>query len=195
MRYFRMLLKALLALVLFALVLIGAGIGWFAYQWRTIDRVYATYDELMSEKRFSLLLQMRKWVPENARDIHCRSTAALGSGTATFSCRMTEQAFRQFAREMSYALATNAFCKLDYGESYDQSGGECRERWYEEMAETDRARQGKLVFGERPVPESFLSCTESHAFDGCHAERVYRRILVYDLKDGVLYGYAWRNLL
>ena len=114
MRYFRMLLKALLALVLFALVLIGAGIGWFAYQCRTIDRVYATYDELMSEKRFSMLLQMRKWVPGNARDIHCHSTAALGSGAATFSCRMTERAFRQFAREMSYALATNAFCKLDY---------------------------------------------------------------------------------
>ena len=63
------------------------------------------------------------------------------------------------------------------------------------MTETDHERQLKLVFGDGAVPANFLSHTDSHAFDGCHAGLVYRYILVYDLNAGVLYGYAWSNWL
>ena len=94
-----------------------------------------------------------------------------------------------------HALCTNAFQKLDYGEGYGEQEGECSRRWYRKMAETDHGRQLKLVFGDGAVPANFLSHTDSHAFDGCHAELVYRRILVYDLDVGVLYGYAWHNWL
>ena len=195
MRCFRVLLKALLALVLIVLALIGSIIGCVAYQSRTIDRTYATYDDMMDEPRLTKGLGLQKWIPANARDIQCRSTATFGSATASFNCKMTEREFRAFAQEMSYALCTNAFQKLDYGERYNEQGGECFDRWCRKMAETDHERQLKLVFGDGTVPANFLSRTDSHAFDGCHAGLVYRRILVYDLKAGVLYGYAWRNLL
>ena len=195
MRFVRILLKALLALVLIVLALIGSIVGCVAYQTRTIDTTYATYGEMMDESRLTKGLGLQKWVPANARDIRCRSTATFGSATANFNCRMTEREFRTFAQEMSYALCTNAFQKLDYGEAYAEQGGKSFDRWCKEMAETDHERQQKLVFGDGAPPSNFLSHTDSHAFDGCHAGLVYKRILVYDLNAGILYGYAWRNWL
>ena len=195
MRFVRILFKVLLVLVLIALALIGSIVGSVAYQCRTIDRTYATYGEMMDESRLSKGLGMQKWVPTNARNIQCRSTATFGSATANFNCRMTEGEFRAFAQEMSYSLCTNAFQKLDYAEAYNEQGGECFNRWCRKMAETDHERQLKLVFGDGSVASNFLSHTDSHAFDGCHAGLVYRRILVYDLDGGVLYGYAWHNWL
>ena len=195
MRVVRILLKVLLVLALVVLALIGSIVGCVAYQSRTIDRTYATYGEMMDESRLTKALGLQKWLPANARDIRCRSTATFGSATANFYCRMTEREFRSFALEMSYALCTNAFLKLDYGESYNEQGGECFDRWCRKMAETDHERQLKLVFGDGVAATNFLSHTDSHAFDGCHAGLVYRRILVYDLDGGVLYGYAWHNWL
>ena len=194
-RFVRMLLKVLLALVLVVLALIGSIVGFVVYQSRTIDRTYATYGEMMDESRLTKALGLQKWVPTSARDIRCRSTATFGSATANFNCRMTERDFRAFAQEMSYALCTNAFQKLDYGEAYNEQGGECFNRWCRKMAETDHERQLKLVFGCGAAATNLLSHTDSHAFDGCHAGLVYQRILVYDLDAGILYGYAWSNWL
>ena len=191
----RILLKVLLAFVLIVLALIGSIVGCFAYQCRTIDRTYATCGDMMGEPRLTKALGLQKWVPANARDILCRSTATFGSATANFSCKMTEREFRAFAQEMSYALCTNAFQKLDYGEAYNEQGGKCFDRWCRKMTETDHERQLKLVFGDGAVPANFLSHTDSHAFDGYHAGLVYQYILVYDLNAGVLYGYAWSNWL
>ena len=190
-----MLLKALLALALIVLALIGSIVGCVAYQSRTIDRTYVTYGDMMNESRLSKGLGLQKWVPANARNIQCHSTGTFGSATANFNCKMTEREFRAFAQEMSYALFTNAFQKLDYGEAYNEQGGKCFDRWCRKMAETDHERQLKLVFGDGTVPADFLSHTDSHAFDGCHAGLVYQHILVYDLNAGVLYGYAWSNWL
>lgn len=195
MRFVRILLKVLLVLVLVVLALIGSIVGCVAYLTRTIDTTYATYGEMMDEPRLTKALGLQKWMPANAREIRCRSTATFGSATANFNCRLTEREFRAFAQEMSYALCTNVFRKLDYGEAYNEQGGECFDRWCRKMSETDYDRQLNLVFGDRAVPAYFLSHTDSHAFDGCHAGLVYRRILVYDLDAGVLYGYAWSNWL
>ena len=84
MKWIRIALKVLLAIVLITLALIGSIVGCVAYQSRTIDRTYAAYGDMMDESRQNKALGLRKWVPANAR-------------------------------EMSYALCSNAFQKLDYG--------------------------------------------------------------------------------
>ena len=115
MRFVRILLKVLLALVLIVLALIGSIVGCVAYQTRTIDTTYATYGEMMDESRLTKGLGLQKWVPASARDIQCRSTATFGSATANFNCRMTEREFRAFAQEKSYALIYDVDAGILYG--------------------------------------------------------------------------------
>lgn len=158
-----------------------------AYDCRTIDRSYATQEEMIRGSRSK---RFAKWLPHMATDIHYLSHGKFGEFTEHLTCRCREADLVRFAHEHAYPLATNAFTVLDY---YIPEQGDVS-RAYAQMAK-DPETQRRLVFGDRPLPERFISLTCSRAFGGGASGGQWRVILVLDLDTGELTGYRWTNWL
>ena len=174
-------------LMLFVL-LAGVVVGCYSYQTRTIDHVYATYDEMMDERRAR---HLRRWLPNTATNIHFASKAKFGMHTDHFSCSLSESEFARFAQEHSYVIATNSFIMLDYGSPEQEDAGFAR--WRREQMARDADTQRRLVFGGAPAPKNYLSHTESHAFEGGAIGGNSRYIVVFDRDAGRLTGYVYVN--
>lgn len=163
---------------------LGAGM---AYDCRTIDRSYATWEEMVRGSRSK---RFAEWLPHTATNIHYLSHGKFGETTERLTCRCKEADLVRFAHEHAYPLATNAFTMLDY---YIPEQGDVS--WaYAQMAK-DPETQRRLVFGDRPLPERFISLTCSRAFDGGASGGQWRVILVLDRDTDELTGYHWANWL
>lgn len=163
---------------------LGAGM---AYDCRTIDRSYATWEEMVRGSRSK---RFAEWLPHTAADIHYLSHGKFGETTERLTCRCKEADLVRFAHEHAYPLATNAFTMLDY---YIPEQGDVSLA-YAQMAK-DPETQRRLVFGDRPLPERFISLTCSRAFDGGASGGQWRVILVLDRDTDELIGYHWANWL
>ena len=176
---------AAIAIAFILFVMLG-----FLYRTRTIDRVYASVDDMEREPRTCHVL---RYLPSTATDIRFVSKARFGEYTDRFACKITESEFFRLANKRSYVVATNSFTKLDYG-SYEQEDSGFVS-WRDEQIESDEERQRRLVFGDAPAPTRFFSITDSHAFDGGAIGGNWREIVVFDRDSGKLTGYLWANLL
>ncbi len=161
--------------------------GRMAYDCRTIDRTYATREEMMRDSRSK---RFAKWLPHTTTDIHYLSQGKFGEFTEHLTCRCKESELVRFAHEHAYPLATNAFTMLDY---YIPEQGDVS--WAYAQMEKDPKTQRRLVFGDRPLPERFISLTRSRAFDGGASGGQWRVILVLDRNTDELTGYHWTNWL
>lgn len=185
------LLKGCLWVTLIFLALVGTLIvGPCFYRYRTIDRDYVTYDELMAESRAR---RVCRFLPATATDIHYFSNLRFGSCTERFSCKVAERDFVDFARSKSYPLATNAFKMLDY--AVPEAEGKTARQYRMERMARDHETQTRLVFGKSPHPSRYFSYTDSHEFDGGACSGSHRNIIVYDRDSGRLVGYLWMNWL
>ena len=160
---------------------------WMSWQFRVIDCRYATKGEMDGGSRPRAFA---RWLPSSAKDIHYRSAAKFGEVEERLTCYCDEADLVRYAVEHSYPLATNSFVMLDYPIS-DQGSL----RYVEERMSKDAETQQRLVFGERPLPERFISLTQSHAFDGGACGGSWRVILVLDRDTGEMSGYHWNNCL
>ena len=146
---------------------------WMSWQFRVIDCRYATQGEMdgggFRPRAFA------RWLPPGAKDI---------------TCYCDEADLVRYAVEHSYPLATNSFVMLDY---HIPEQGSLQH--VEEQMAKDAETQQRLVFGERPLPERFISLTQSHAFDGGACGGEWRVILVLDRDTGEMSGYHWNNCL
>ena len=179
-------------------ILVAAGFAVFAvaavsamlmsWQCRAIDRRYATTGEMdgggFRPRAFA------RWLPPGAKDIHYRSEAKFGQVEERLTCYCDEADLVRYAVEHSYPLATNSFVMLDY----HIPEAESLQHVEEQMAK-DAETQQRLVFGERPLPERFISLTQSHAFDGGACGGSWRVIFVLDRDTGEMSGYHWNNCL
>lgn len=158
-----------------------------ACEYRTIDCSYATRSEMTVGSRRAA--SFAKWLPPAATDIRYFSEAKFGGCTERVTCRCEEAELIRFAEERSYPLATNSFIKLDYyiPEQDDRFV-------YEQMAR-DAETQHQLVFGDRPLPENYISLTRSHAFGRSGGGGSYRVIFVFDRDAKELTGYHKESLL
>lgn len=191
MKTWKRLLKGCFRVVLIFVVLVGTLIvGPCIYKYRTIDRNYATYEEVAAEPRAKRMCQ---FLPVIATDIHYFSELRFGSCTERFNCKVTERDFVDFARLKKYSLVTNAFKMLEY--AIPESEGECGRRWRMERMARDHETQCRLVFGETPLPAHYLSYTDSHEFDGGARAGSYRNIIVFDRDSERLIGYLWMSWL
>ena len=161
---------------------------WMSWQFRVIDCRYATQGEMdgggFRPRAFA------RWLPPGAKDIHYRSEAKFGQVEERLTCRCDEADLVRYAVEHSYPLATNSFVMLDY---HIPEAGSLQH--VEEQMSKDAETQQRLVFGERPLPERFISLTQSHAFDGGACGGRWRVILVLDRDTGEMSGYHWNNCL
>lgn len=187
-------IKTLLKLVLVIVVIVVSFILFvvfgFLYRTRTIDRVYASIDDMEREPRTRHVLC---YLPSTATDIRFVSKAHFGEYTDRFACIITESEFFRLAKKHSYCVATNSFIRLDCGK-YEQEGGE-RIGWRNGQVESDDERGRHLVFGDAPAPTRFFSITDSHTFDGRAIGGSWLRVVVFDRDSGKLTGYVWGNLL
>ena len=177
---------ALIVLAIFAAVMVGG----YCHATKTIDCVYGSYDEMMGERRAE---HLRRWLPSSATDIHFVSKARFGRHEERFSCAVSEPEFVRFAEGHSYAIATNSFIRLDYGQPEQEDSG--LRRWRMEREAHDAETQRRLVFGDAPAPERYFSHTESHAFDGGAVGGSWRCVIVFDRDAGRLTGYFSESLL
>ena len=161
---------------------------WMSWQFRVIDCRYATQGEMdgggFRPRAFA------RWLPPDVKDIHYRSEAKFGQVEERLTCRCDEADLVRYAVEHSYPLATNSFVMLDY---HIPEAGSLQH--VEEQMSKDAETQQRLVFGERPLPERFISLTQSHAFDGGACGGSWRDILVLDRDTGEMSGYHWNNCL
>lgn len=174
--------------VFFLIVAAGAVMGiFFAYEYRTIDCSFATNREMngssMRAARFS------RCIPPTVTDIHYYSEAKFGECTERLTCHCEEADLVRFAVEHSYPLATNSFMMLDY--YIPEQGGS---HVYEQMAK-DSETQHRLVFGDKPLPDRYISLTRSHAFGGGAVGGSWRVILVLDRDTNKLTAYHRDNCL
>ena len=176
-------------LIVFGLA-VGYAIGVFLYRTRTIDRVYASVDEMEDDPRTR---HVQRFLPKSATNIHFISEAKFGEHTDRFSCQVTEADFICFAKERSYIIATNSFTALDFAH-YDQEDREYV-RWRNAQMDSSDNVQRRHVFGDASAPRRFFSITESHAFDGGAIGGNCLGIIVFDRDTGMLTGYDWANLL
>ena len=170
---------------LFTMVSISA--MWMSWQFRVIDCRYAAKGEMdggFRPRKFA------RWLPPSAKDIHYRSEAKFGQVEERLTCYCDEADLVRYAVEHSYPLATNSFVMLDY---HIPEQGSLRH--VKEQMSKDAETQQRLVFGERPLPERFISLTQSHAFDGGACGGSWRVILVLDRDTGEMSGYHWANWL
>lgn len=186
----KMLLKLAAVVAAVAVAFILFVVLGFLYRTRTVDKIYASVDDMEREPRTRNVL---RYLPSTATDIHFISKARFGEYTDRFSCKIEESEFIRFAKERSYVVATNSFTKLDYGSNEQEDGGIVV--WRSEQIESDAERQRQLVFGDAPAPTRFLSISDSHAFDGGAIGGSWRRIFVFDRDSDKLTGYLWANLL
>ena len=170
---------------LFTMVSISA--MWMSWQFRVIDCRYAAKDEMDGGFRPR---EFARWLPPSAKDIHYRSEAKFGQVEERLTCYCDEADLVRYAIEHSYPLATNSFVMLDY---HIPEQGSLRH--VEEQMSKDAETQQRLVFGERPLPERFISLTQSHAFDGGACGGSWRVILVLDRDTGEMSGYHQANWL
>ena len=168
----------------------GYAIGAFLYRTRTIDRVYASVDEMEDDPRTR---HVQRFLPKSATNIHFISKARFGEHTDRFSCQVPEADFICFAKERSYIIATNSFTALDFAH-YDQDDREYV-RWRNAQMDSSDNVQRRHVFGDASAPRRFFSITESHAFDGGAVGGNYLGIIVFDRDAGMLTGYDWGNCL
>jgi hypothetical protein len=168
----------------------GYAIGAFLYRTRTIDRVYASVDEMGDDPRTR---HVKRFLPKAATNIHFISKARFGEHTDRFSCQVPEADFICFAKERSYIIATNSFTALDFAH-YDQEDREYV-RWRNAQMDSSDNVQRRHVFGDASAPRRFFSITESHAFDGGAVGGNYLGIIVFDRDAGMLTGYDWGNCL
>ena len=161
---------------------------WMSWQFRVIDCRYATQGEMdgggFRPRAFA------RWLPPDVKDIHYRSEAKFGQVEERLTCRCDEADLVRYAVEHSYPLATNSFVMLDY---HIPEAGSLQH--VEEQMSKDAETQQRLVFGERLLPERFISLTQSHAFDGGACGGRWRVILVLDRDTGEMSGYHWNNCL
>ena len=169
---------------------VGYAIGVFLYRTRTIDRVYASVDEMEDDPRTR---HVQRFLPKSATNIHFISKARFGEHTDRFSCQVPEADFICFAKERSYIIATNSFTALDFAH-YDQEDREYV-RWRNAQMDSSDNVQRRHVFGDASAPRRFFSITESHAFDGGAVGGNYLGIIVFDRDAGMLTGYDWGNCL
>ena len=159
-----------------------------SWQFRVIDCRYATQGEMdgggFRPRAFA------RWLPPGAKDIHYRSEAKFGQVEERLTCYCDEADLVRYAVEHSYPLATNSFVMLDYHISEQGSL-----QHVEEQMAKDAETQQRLVFGERPLPERFISLTQSHAFDGGACGGSWRVIFVLDRDTGEMSGYHKNNCL
>ena len=160
---------------------------WMSWQFRVIDCRYATKGEMDGGFR---PCAFARWLPLSAKDIHYRSEAKFGQVEERLTCYCDEADLVRYAVEHSYPLATNSFVMLDY--PIPEQGSL---RYVEERMSKDAETQQRLVFGERTLPERFISLTQSHAFDGEACGGSWRVILVLDRDTGEMSGYHWANWL
>ena len=193
MNFIKKLLKVvaiIIGIVLLAIVLlVGAWYGWYACTMRSIDCVYASYNEMVerpAESKYNAVCTRaaEMWTPKAATEIHYKSEKKFGVFTVRLSCRVSEADFLSFAQEHSHVVATNSFTMLDYGIDGDSPDEQ-------EDAETQR----RLVFDDAPAPKRFFSITKSHAFDGGAIGGSSREIVVFDRDAGLLTGYIYHNFL
>jgi len=170
---------------LFTMVSISA--MWMSWQFRVIDCRYAAKGEMDGGFRPR---EFARWLPPSAKDIHYRSEAKFGQVEERLTCYCDEADLVRYAVEHSYPLATNSLVMLDY---HIPEQGSLRH--VEEQMSKDAETQQRLVFGERPLPERFISLTQSHAFDGGACGGSWRVILVLDRDTGEMSGYHWANWL
>ena len=168
----------------------GYAIGAFLYRTRTIDRVYASVDEMGDDPRTR---HVKRFLPKAATNIHFISKARFGEHTDRFSCQVPEADFICFAKERSYIIATNSFTALDFAH-YDQEDREYV-RWRNAQMDSSDDVLRRHVFGDASAPRRFFSITESHAFDGGAVGGNYLGIIVFDRDAGMLTGYDWGNCL
>ena len=161
---------------------------WMSWQFRVIDCRYATQGEMdgggFRPRAFA------RWLPPGAKDIHYRSEAKFGQVEERLTCYCDEADLVRYAVEHSYPLATNSFVMLDY---HIPEQGSLQH--VEEQMAKDAETQQRLVFGERPLPERFISLTQSHAFDGGACGGSWRVIFVLDRDTGEMSGYHKNNCL
>ena len=161
---------------------------WMSWQFRVIDCRYATQGEMdgggFRPRAFA------RWLPPGAKDIHYHSEATFGRVEERLTCHCDEADLVRYAVKHSYPLATNSFVMLDY---HIPEQGSLQH--VEEQMSKDAETQRQLVFGERPLPERFISLTQSHAFDGGACGGSWRVILVLDRDTGEMSGYHWANFL
>ena len=181
-------LAAVIAVIVVAFILFV--VFGFLYRTRTIDRVYASVDDMEREPRTRHVL---RYLPSTATDIRFTSQAGFGKYTDRFACKITESEFFRLARKHSYYVATNSFTRLDYG-SYEQDD-RVFVRWRDEQIKLDDERQRRLVFGDVSAPKRFFSITNSHAGESGGKGGSWRQIVVFDRDSGKLTGYLWANLL
>ena len=178
------------AVIALALMVVASAVGFggfMAYECRTIDRSFATNGEMArSLKRAA---RFAKWFPPTATDIRYSSEAKIGECTERLTCHCEEADLLRFAIEHSYPLATNSFTMLDY---YIPEGD--ASYVYEQM-EKDAETQQRLVFGEKPLPQRYISLTQSHDFDGGACGGRWRVIFVFNRDTSELTGYHWANWL
>ena len=160
---------------------------WMSWQFRVIDCRYATQGEMDGGFRPRAFA---RWLPPGVKDIHYRSEAKFGQVEERLTCYCNEADLVRYAVEHSYPLATNSFVMLDY---HIPEQGSLQH--VEEQMAKDAETQQRLVFGERPLPERFISLTQSHAFDGGACGGSWRVILVLDRDTGEMSGYHWNNCL
>lgn len=170
---------------LFTMVSISA--MWMSWQFRVIDCRCAAKGEMDGGFRPR---EFARWLPPSAKDIHYRSEAKFGQVEERLTCYCDEADLVRYAVEHSYPLATNSFVMLDY---HIPEQGSLRH--VEEQMSKDAETQQRLVFGERPLPERFISLTQSHAFDGGACGGSWRVILVLDRDTGEMSGYHRANWL
>ncbi len=157
---------------------------WMSWQFRVIDRLYATQGEMaVSSPRPG---EFARWLPSGAKGIHYHSDATYGRVEERLTCYCDEADLVRYAVEHSYPLATNSFVMLDY---YIPEHGSLQP--VEERMSKDAETQQRLVFGDRPLPERFISLTQSHEFDGGAVGGSWRVILVLDRDTGEMSGYHW----
>lgn len=178
------------AIIALALMIVSSAVGFggfMAYECRTIDCLFSTNGEMArSSKRAA---RFAEWFPPTATDIRYSSEAKIGECTERLTCHCEEADLLRFAVEHSYPLATNSFTMLDYYIPEQDAS-----YVYEQM-EKDAETQQRLVFGEKPLPQRYISLTQSHAFDGGACGGRWRVIFVLDRDTNELTGYHWANWL
>ena len=179
--------SAVVALVLMVIAsAVGFG-GFMAYECRTIDCSFATNGEMAgSSKRAA---RFAKWFPLTATNIRYYSEAKIGECTERLTCHCEEADLLRFAGEHSYSLATNSFTMLDYYIPEQDA------RYVYEQMEKDAETQQRLVFGDKPLPQRYISLTQSRDFDGGACGGRWRVIFVLDRDTNELTGYHWANWL